>query len=93
MMQNAYILLGEDKYKDWLLDYVGNWMERAAAAGGIRVRSHCRFALPFIHNIPYSLMYSVPLFSKRQCHQTLGGMLPDNISLNGIVGENMDGKW
>jgi hypothetical protein len=30
------------------------------------------FALPFIHFIPDSLTYSVPLFLKRQCDQTPG---------------------
>jgi hypothetical protein len=37
-----------------------------------RARSHCRFAPPLIHFIPYSLTYSVPLFLKRQCDRTLG---------------------
>jgi hypothetical protein len=36
-----------------------------------RARSHCRFVLPLIHFIPYSLTYSVPLFLKRQCYRTL----------------------
>jgi hypothetical protein len=35
--------------------------------------AHCRFVLPFIHFIPDSLTYSVPLFLKRQCDRTLGG--------------------
>ena len=54
MMQNAFIMSGDAKYKTWLLDYVGAWMERAEA-----------------HD----------------------GLLPDNIGLGGIVGEEMDGRW
>ena len=54
MMQNAFIMSGDTKYKTWLLDYVGAWMERAEA-----------------HD----------------------GLLPDNIGLGGIVGEEMDGRW
>ena len=37
----------------------------------IRARSHCRSVLPRIHFIPGSLIYSVPLFLKRQCDWTL----------------------
>ena len=43
------------------------------AAGGARARSHSRFVLSFIHFIPGSLTYSVPLFLKRQCDRTPGG--------------------
>ncbi len=32
---NAYALTGEAKYRDWLLDYVGAWVERTAANGGL----------------------------------------------------------
>lgn len=32
---NAYMLDGEPKYRDWLLDYVGAWRERTEANGGI----------------------------------------------------------
>ncbi len=32
---NAYMLAGEVKYKDWLLEYVDAWAERAAANNGI----------------------------------------------------------
>lgn len=32
---NAYMLTGESKYKDWLLEYVDAWVERTAANGGI----------------------------------------------------------
>ena len=32
---NAYALTGEDKYKNWLLEYVDAWVERTAANDGI----------------------------------------------------------
>ena len=32
---NAYMLTGEAKYKQWLLEYVDAWVERMAANGGI----------------------------------------------------------
>jgi hypothetical protein len=32
---NAYVLTGEDKYRDWLLEYVDAWAERADENGGI----------------------------------------------------------
>ena len=32
---NAYILTGEDKYKEWLLDYVDAWLDRMEANNGI----------------------------------------------------------
>jgi hypothetical protein len=38
-------------------------------------RSHCPFALLFIHFIPDLLRYSVPLFLNRQCDRTLGESL------------------
>ncbi len=31
----AYLLTGEEKYRDWVLEYAGAWRERAAANGGI----------------------------------------------------------
>lgn len=31
---NAYMLTGEKKYKDWVLEYVGAWKERTDANGG-----------------------------------------------------------
>lgn len=31
---NAYALTGEDKYRDWVLDYMGAWKQRASEAGG-----------------------------------------------------------
>ena len=42
--------------------------------GGLRARSQCRFVLLPIHFIPESLTSSIPLFLKRQCDQTLGGL-------------------
>jgi hypothetical protein len=44
-----------------------------AGRGGARARSHCRFAVPLTHFIPYSLTYSVPLLLKRRCGRTPGG--------------------
>ncbi len=32
---NAYILTGEEKYKNWLLDYVDAWMDRMEENNGI----------------------------------------------------------
>lgn len=32
---NAYALTGEDKYRDWALDYVRAWQKRAVEAGGM----------------------------------------------------------
>ncbi len=32
---NAYMLTGEEKYRDWVLEYVGAWKERAEANGGM----------------------------------------------------------
>ena len=32
---NAYALTGEARYRDWVLEYVGAWVERAAQNGGI----------------------------------------------------------
>ncbi|MFN7923173.1 MAG: hypothetical protein U0Q16_23935 [Bryobacteraceae bacterium] len=31
---NAYMLTGEKKYKDWILDYVGAWKQRTESTGG-----------------------------------------------------------
>ena len=45
--------------------------DRAVACARDRARSHCRFVLLLIHFIPYSLIYSVPLFLKQQCDRTL----------------------
>ena len=34
LAMTAYLLTGETKYRDWILDYVGAWVERAARNGG-----------------------------------------------------------
>ena len=31
---NAYLLTGEKKYRDWILEYVGAWKQRTDANGG-----------------------------------------------------------
>jgi len=54
LIANAWLLTHEQKYADWLLEYIGAWRERAAANGGL---------------------------------------LPDNVGLNGIVGEYLHGRW
>lgn len=35
LMTHAYLATGEDKYKQWVLDYVDVWMERVEQNGGI----------------------------------------------------------
>ncbi|WP_328647523.1 hypothetical protein OHS58_06580 [Amycolatopsis sp. NBC_00348] len=35
LVLNALLLSGEERYRDWLAEYVGAWRERAAANGGI----------------------------------------------------------
>jgi len=35
LMTNAYLYTGEDKYKQWVLDYTEVWMERTKKNGGI----------------------------------------------------------
>jgi hypothetical protein len=35
LVQNALMLSGEDRYRDWIAEYVGAWRARAAANGGI----------------------------------------------------------
>ncbi len=32
---NAYMLTGEEKYRDWVIEYVGAWKERTEANGGM----------------------------------------------------------
>ncbi|MCL4859939.1 MAG: hypothetical protein KJZ93_11060 [Caldilineaceae bacterium] len=54
LVANAFLLTGEAKYRDWIVEYVDGWIARAGANGGL---------------------------------------LPDNVGLNGQVGETMDGKW
>jgi hypothetical protein len=54
LVTNAFLLTGEEKYRDWILEYTDAWIERA---------------------------------------RQNGGLLPDNVGLNGIVGEYLDGRW
>jgi hypothetical protein len=35
LVHNAWLLTGEERYRRWILDYVGAWRERAAANDGI----------------------------------------------------------
>jgi hypothetical protein len=59
---------------------LGTWLLSLALGFGYgehRARSHCRFAPPLIHFIPYLLTYSVPLSLKRQCDRTPGGKTSD----------------
>ena len=42
------------------------------ADGAARARPHCRVVLPLIHFTSDVLTYSMPLFLRRQCDQTLG---------------------
>ena len=54
LIMNAYLMTGEAKYKNWLLEYVGAWLDRA---------------------------------------QANGGLMPDNVGLDGKVGTSHNGKW
>jgi hypothetical protein len=54
LMLNAYLLTGADRYRTWILDYVGGWAHRARANGGI---------------------------------------MPDNVGPDGVVGSRLDGRW
>ncbi|WP_033220481.1 hypothetical protein [Kitasatospora phosalacinea] len=51
---NAWILSGEERYRDWIVEYVGAWRERTRAQGGL---------------------------------------LPDNVSPDGVVGGLLEGRW
>ncbi|GAA1327650.1 hypothetical protein GCM10009647_065480 [Streptomyces sanglieri] len=35
LIANAWLYTGEDRYRDWLVDYVQAWRDRAAAVGGV----------------------------------------------------------
>ena len=54
LVTNAFLITGEAKYRDWVVEYVDAWRERA--------------------------------------YQN-GGLLPDNVGLNGAVGATLAGKW
>ncbi|MFF2078082.1 hypothetical protein ACFVXG_25410 [Kitasatospora sp. NPDC058162] len=54
LVLNAWILTHEERYRDWIVQYVGAWRERAEANGGV---------------------------------------LPDNVSPDGVVGGLHEGRW
>ncbi|MEV8100232.1 hypothetical protein [Kitasatospora sp. NPDC085879] len=54
LVLNAWILSGEQRYRDWIVEYVGAWRERTEANGGV---------------------------------------LPDNVGLDGVVGSRLEGRW
>lgn len=54
LITHAYLWTGEQRYRQWVLDYLDAWAEHTAANGGI---------------------------------------CPDNIGPNGIIGERNDGRW
>ena len=54
LITHAYLYMGDERYRQWVLDYLEAWAERIEANGGI---------------------------------------CPDNVGPNGIIGETMDGKW
>jgi hypothetical protein len=54
LILNAYLLTGADRYRGWIVDYVGAWAERTRANGGI---------------------------------------MPDNVGRDGVVGSQLDGRW
>jgi hypothetical protein len=54
LVLNAWILTGDQRYRDWIIEYVGAWRERAAANGGV---------------------------------------IPDNVGPDGVVGSLLDGRW
>lgn len=54
LVTHAYLHTGEERFRQWVLDYVDAWRERAARNGGI---------------------------------------IPDNIGLDGEIGQYNDGKW
>lgn len=54
LVHNAWILTGDERYKTWILEYVGAWRERATANGGV---------------------------------------VPDNVGIDGVVGSQLDGRW
>lgn len=54
LVLNAWILSGEDRYRDWIVEYVGAWRERTVANGGL---------------------------------------IPDNVGPDGVVGSLLEGRW
>lgn len=54
LVTNAFLYTGEDRYRQWVVDYVQTWLDRIEKNGGI---------------------------------------VPDNVGLNGEIGENREGQW
>lgn len=54
LVASAYLYTGDEKYRNWIVEYVDAWIDR---------------------------------------QQDNGGIIPDNIGPNGIVGENRQGQW
>ncbi|BBC38775.1 hypothetical protein SGFS_100690 [Streptomyces graminofaciens] len=54
LVLNAWILSGDRRYRDWIVEYVGAWRKRAEANGG---------------------------------------MIPDNVGPDGVVGSLHEGRW
>jgi hypothetical protein len=54
LVTNAYLYTGDDRYKQWVLDYTEAWMERT---------------------------------------QRNGGIVPDNVDANGVIGGGREGVW
>ena len=54
LIAHTYTLTGDDKYRQWIVDYVEAWMERIKQNDGI---------------------------------------IPDNVGLHGVIGENRGGQW
>ncbi|MCQ9184284.1 hypothetical protein KMT30_35655 [Streptomyces sp. IBSBF 2953] len=54
LVLNAWILTGEERYRDWIVEYVGAWCERT---------------------------------------REQGGLIPDNVGPDGVVGSLLEGRW
>ncbi|MEW2305714.1 hypothetical protein AB0958_38140 [Streptomyces sp. NPDC006655] len=54
LVLNAWILSGEERYRDWIVEYVGAWRERT---------------------------------------REQGGLIPDNVGPDGVVGSLLEGRW
>jgi hypothetical protein len=54
LVTNAYLVTGDGRYRDWVVEYVDAWVDRA---------------------------------------RRNGGLLPDNVGISGVVGEDHGGKW
>jgi hypothetical protein len=54
LVTNAYLYTGDNRYKQWVLDYTEAWMERT---------------------------------------QKNGGIFPDNVDAQGVIGGGREGMW